>query len=115
MLAAAGFAHAVVESVGPVSVDGDLILFAASKLDNQAIATAKQGNGSTTGIGASFALNVVNDTTTAGIADGTVLNDVDDLDITAESTDSMTTTAEGGAASDGGSAAVSAQAAIAIS
>ena len=85
-------------------------------MTNGAVALAKQSaDGNTTGIGASFAVNVVNDTTIAGIADGAVVTGVDDLMITATSTDTMTTTAEGGASAGSGSFALSAQAAISIS
>ena len=81
---------------------------------------SSRADGNTTGIGASFAVNVVNDTTIAGIADGTEVvgisgNNPDNVVITATSTDAMTTTAEGGASAGSGSFALSAQAAIAIS
>ena len=59
-------------------------------------------------------MNVVNDTTTAGLPANVVLTGVKDLTINATSTDSMTTSAEGGAAA-AGSVALSAQVAIAIS
>ena len=60
-----------VEGTSPVAVNGaDLSLGATSNLDNQALATAKQASdGSASGVGASVAVNVVNDTTTAGLPD----------------------------------------------
>ena len=61
-----------VEGPDPVLLFGaNLELTATSNLDNSAMADAKQAtDGSTTGIGASFALSVVNDTTSAGLPDG---------------------------------------------
>src|SRR5262249_28716388 len=45
---------------GNATLNGDLSLSAASNLTNTALATAKQtSDGSTSGVGASFALNVV--------------------------------------------------------
>ena len=107
---------ASIETPAPVAVNGDLVLTATSNLDNKALALAKQSaEGDASGIGASFALNVVNDTTSAGIADNATLTGVDDLTLTATATDTMTTTAEGGASAGSGSLALSAQAAISIS
>ena len=100
----------------PVAVNGaDVTLSAASDVDNKAVAKAKKSGGKTTGVGASVALNVVNDTTTAGLADGSQLAGADDLTLTASSKDAATTTAEGGAEGTGGSASVSAQVAITVS
>src|SRR5581483_11769237 len=109
-----------VEGADPVAVNGDLTLNALSSLESDAAAKAKQdGDGKASGVGASVAVNVVNDTTTAGLADNSVtdgaLNGVHDLTITATSTDAMTTTAEGGASTGSGSVSLAAQAAIAIS
>ena len=100
----------------PIQLNGaDLTLTATSKLDNTATADAKQASdGSTTGIGASFALNVVNDTTAAGLPDGSRLDGTKDLTVTSTGTDTTTTIADGGAASDG-SLALSAQVAISVS
>ena len=94
---------------------GDLTLTAAADLDSQAVAKAKKQGGDSTGVGASVAVNVVNDTVTAGLADGAVLLSVKDLTISATSKDAMTTTAEGGASAGTSNPAVSAQVAIAIS
>src|SRR5581483_4442996 len=110
----------VVAGADPVAVNGDLTLNALSSLESDAAAKAKQdGDGKASGVGASVAVNVVNDTTTAGLADNSVtdgaLNGVHDLTITATSTDAMTTTAEGGASTGSGSVSLAAQAAIAIS
>ncbi len=107
---------ALIQAPGPAAVNGDLALTATSTLDNQALALAKQSSdGDASGIGASVAVNVVNDTTTAGLVDGATLTGVDDLTITATGTDTMTTTAEGGASAGSGSLALSAQVAISIS
>ncbi len=108
---------AQVQGTDPVDLDGaNLALTATSKLDNSATADAKQASdGSTTGIGASFALSVVNDTTDAGLPNGSQLDGAKDLTQTATSTDGTTTTANGGASTGSGSLALSAQAAITIS
>ena len=65
-----------VEESDPVDLNGaDLTLTATSSVDNSATADAKQAaDGSTTGIGASFALNVINDTTSAGLPDDSELD-----------------------------------------
>ena len=106
-----------VEGTDPVAVNGaDLSLSATSNLDNQALATAKQAtDGSASGVGISVAVNVVNDTTTAGLPDNAVLNGAKNLTINSTGTDSMTTTANGGASTGSGTVALAAQAAIAIS
>ena len=72
-----------VEGTDPVAVNGaDLALSATSNLDNQALATAKQAtDGSASGVGISVAINVVNDTTTAGLPDNAVLNGAKNLTI----------------------------------
>ena len=63
-----------IEAPTPVVVNGNVSLIATSSLTNEAAAEAKQeSGGNTSGIGASVALNVVNDTTRAGLADGSVL------------------------------------------
>ena len=73
-----------VETPTPVVVNGNLSLIATSSLTNDAVAEAKQeSGGNTSGIGASVALNVVNDTTRAGLADGSVLTGAQNLTITA--------------------------------
>ncbi|HTZ05978.1 MAG TPA: carbohydrate-binding protein, partial [Gaiellaceae bacterium] len=100
----------------PVAVNGDLGLSSTTNLASGAVADAKQSSdGSTTGIGASFALNVVNDTTTAGLDDGATLTGTKNLTATALDTDAMTTTANGGAAAKSDSLVFSAQVAISIS
>ena len=106
-----------IEGTDPVAVNGaDLALSATSNLDNQALATAKQAtDGSASGVGISVAVNVVNDTTTAGLPDNAVLNGAKNLTIDSTGTDSMTTTANGGASTGSGTVALAAQAAIAIS
>ncbi|MHB1244386.1 MAG: beta strand repeat-containing protein, partial [Gaiellaceae bacterium] len=109
-------AIAQLEGADPIAVNGDLTLTSSSSFDNQALALAKQSSdGSASGVGASFALNVVNDTTTAGLPDGTAVTGVQDLTITAVSTDTSVTTAEGGASAGSGSLALSAQVAVSIS
>ncbi|MCY7286954.1 MAG: hypothetical protein LH624_01545, partial [Cryobacterium sp.] len=107
---------ATVATPAPVAVTGDLSLTATSNLDNQAHALAKQSSdGKATGVGASLGLNIVNDSTSAGLTDDSVLTGADDLTITATTTGAMTTTAEGGASAGAGSTAISAQVAISVS
>ncbi|HEY4412851.1 MAG TPA: hypothetical protein VGN06_07620, partial [Gaiellaceae bacterium] len=99
-----------------VGTNGNVSLTATSNLANAATADAKQSSdGNTTGIGASFALDVVNDTTSAGLPDNSVLTGAGSLTLTSNATDSTTTTADGGASAGSGSAAISAQVAITIS
>ncbi|HEX4526420.1 MAG TPA: hypothetical protein VH108_06715, partial [Gaiellaceae bacterium] len=99
-----------------VALNGaNLELDATSNVENEATAIAQQDSeGKASGVGASVAVNVVNDTTTAGLPNDVVLTGVKDLTINATSTDAMTTDAEGGASAKG-SVALSAQVAIAIS
>ena len=100
-----------IDGTSPVALNGaDLTFTATSNLDNQALATAKQStDGSASGVGASVGVNVVNDTTSAGLPNGAVLNGTKNLTVTSTSTDSMTTTANGGASAGSGSLALSAQ------
>ncbi len=92
-----------------------LNLNATANLANTALATAQQaGDGSTSGVGASFALNVVNDTTIAGLPQNAQITGGKDLTINATDTDSSTTTANGGASAGSGSLALSAQVAITL-
>ena len=106
-----------IEGATPAAtLDGDLGLSAASNLTNTALATAKQSSdGSTSGVGASFALNVVNDTTTAGLPLNSTINGVNNLTISATDIDNSSTTANGGASAGSGSIALSAQVAITLS
>ena len=106
-----------IEGTDPVAVNGaDLSLGATSNITNAALATAKQStDGKASGVGISVAINVVNDTTTAGLPVNSVLNGAKNLTITADSTDAMTTTANGGASTGSGTVAFAAQAAISIS
>ena len=100
----------------PVTVNGDVALTSRSSLTNNAIADAKQASdGSTSGVGASFALNVVNETTSAGLADNAVLTGAKNLTLTSSDTNTTTTTADGGASAGSGSIALSAQVAISLS
>ncbi len=97
------------------TLNGDLGLSASSNLANTSLATAKQtGDGSTSGVGASFALDVINDTTTAGLANGSTITGVKNLTISATDTDASSTTANGGASAGSGSLALSAQVAITL-
>ncbi|MGH2998744.1 MAG: beta strand repeat-containing protein, partial [Gaiellaceae bacterium] len=105
-----------VETTGPVTLNhGDLTLTSAGNLSSSAIADAVQKSGNTIGIGASFALDVVNDTVDAGIPANAVLNGAKNLTITSTDTDSATTEADGGAGAGTGSFALSAEVAITIS
>src|SRR4029077_2751149 len=107
---------AEIETPTPVAVNGDVTMNATSSLLNNATADAKQaGDGNTSGIGASVAVNVVNDTTSSGLADGSVLTGAHNLTATATGSDRMITVANGGASAGSGSVAFSAQVAIAIS
>ena len=103
-------------TTNPVTVNGDVSLTARTNHTNNAIADAKQAsNGSTSGVGASFALNVVNETTSASLANGATLTGAKSLTLTANDTDATTTTADGGASAGSGSIALSAQVAISLS
>ena len=110
-------ATAVIDKPTPVAVNGNLTLNATSNFENKAEAKAKQAtDGKASGIGASVAVHVVNDTTTAGIAKDADLTGVHDLTINATSTDTMTTTAEGGASTGSdGNFSFGAEVAISIS
>ena len=106
-----------VEGTTPsVAVNGaDVTLNAASNLTNTALATAKQASdGNTSGVGASFALNVVNDTTISGLPASSTITSAKSLTINATDTDASSTTANGGAAAGSGSLALSAQVAITL-
>ena len=103
-------------TTSPVAVTGDVALTSRSNFSSNAIADAKQSSGgSTSGIGASFALNIVNETTSAGLPDGATLTGANNLTLTSNDTDTMTTTADGGASAGSGSVALSAQVAISLS
>ncbi len=105
-----------VETPTPVAVNGDVSMNASSNLFNSATADAKQGSdGKASGVGASVAVNVVNDTTSAGLPDGAVLTGANNLTANATGSDRMVTVASGGASAGSGSIALSAQVAIAIS
>ena len=103
-------------TTSPVTVNGDVSLTSRTNHTNNAIADAKQASdGSTSGVGASFALNVVNETTSAGLANGATLTGAKSLTLTSNDTDTTTTTADGGASAGSGSIALSAQVAISLS
>ena len=103
-------------TTSPVTVNGDVSLTSRTNHTNNAIADAKQASdGSTSGVGASFALNVINETTSAGLANGATLTGAKSLTLTSNDTDTTTTTADGGASAGSGSIALSAQVAISLS
>ncbi|HEX9505505.1 MAG TPA: hypothetical protein VGA62_05820, partial [Acidimicrobiia bacterium] len=105
-----------VETPTPVAVTGDVTFKATSSLLNNATAEAKQAtDGKASGIGASVSVNVVNDTTSSGLPDGSVLTGAHNLTATATGADRMVTVASGGASAGSGSLALSAEVAIAIS
>ena len=106
-----------VEGTTAVNLNGaDLNLNATANLGSTALATAKQAtDGSASGVGASVAVNIVNDNTIAGLPLHTTISSARNLTINATDTDAMTTTANGGASAGSGSLALSAQAAISIS
>ena len=106
---------AEVQLAAPVAVNGDLTLTALSGFNNTAKAEASTTGGNL-GIGGSVAVNVVDDTTVAQVSGSEALTGVDDLTMSANSTDAMTTTAKGGAdGGDGGSFTLGASVAISIS
>ncbi|MEA2197047.1 MAG: mucin9, partial [Solirubrobacteraceae bacterium] len=70
------------------------------------------GDVSGTGIGASFAINIVNDSTTSGIGDGTALTGARNVTITSKTGDEMTTEAQNGAQ---GKTAITPSVAVSIS
>ncbi|MES1247222.1 MAG: hypothetical protein ABUS54_06080, partial [Actinomycetota bacterium] len=107
----------VLTAPAAVELNGnDLTITAKSNQTNSAIADAKQStDGNTVGIGASFALNVINDTTSASLPDDVALTGTKNLTLTADATDATTTTANGGASAGTGSLALSAQVAITLS
>ncbi|HET7465666.1 MAG TPA: hypothetical protein VFL29_03300, partial [Candidatus Dormibacteraeota bacterium] len=108
---------------GPIGVNGDVTMTATSSLLNNATAEAQQSpdpsstdSKNTSGVGASVAVNVVNDTTSSGLQDSSVLTGAHNLTATSNDSDRMVTVANGGAsAGSSGTVAFSAQVAIAIS
>ena len=115
-VASANTTSDVETTTNPVTLNGDLALTAAANLTSSAVADAVQtASGDTVGIGASFALDVVNDTVTAGIPSNSQISGAHNLTITSTDTDSASTEADGGASSGSGSAAISAEVAITIS
>src|SRR4029453_12438685 len=78
---------AEVKAPTAVTLNGNVTLTAISGFINTATAEAN-GSGGSSGIGASVAVNVVDDTTVAQVADGAVLNGAHDLTLTATSNDS---------------------------
>ena len=104
-------ANALVNSGSPDVNDSDVSLTATTNLTNTTKALGKQEGGGNVGVGAALALNIVNDTTIAGIADGANLLNADDLTLTATATDKVTTVAQAGSA---GGTAVSPSVAITI-
>ena len=80
---------------------------ASSQLSAARASTASGTDRSSAGIGASVALNIVNDSAIAGLEDGAALTGARDLNLAATGTDSMTTEAKGGAA--GGTALTSSE------
>ena len=99
-----------------VALNGDLALTAAANLVSSATADAVQdASKNTVGIGASFGLDVVNDTVTAGIPSAAQITGAKNLTITSDDTDSASTEADGGAGAGSSGLALSAQVAITIS
>ncbi len=102
-------------SVPSVSVNGaDVNLTASTNLANTTLAAAQQSATGASGIGASFAMTVVNDSTIAGLPAGEMITGAKNLTITANDTDASSTTANGGATAGSGSIALSAQVAITL-
>ncbi|TMK23777.1 MAG: hypothetical protein E6G62_10645, partial [Actinobacteria bacterium] len=101
---------------GPPHVDSgssDATLSATSNSSSTAKALPATGTtGSSVGIGASVALNIVNDETLVSVADGATLTGAN-ISLTSDSTDAMTTQATTGASSP--SVAVTPAVAVAIS
>ena len=83
---------------GDASNASDVTLAARSNDTNTATAVpGTGGTGAATGVGASVALNIVNDSTTAGLTAGSALAGAHDLTITADAVSPATTQARGGA------------------
>ena len=100
--AVSGRGPPTVTLTGPTA---DVSMSATSSVESTAKATASEdGIGGTVGIGASVAINSVDDITQAGLEDSgssawnPEVTGAHDLTLSATSTDSMTTTVEGGAA-----------------
>jgi hypothetical protein len=92
-------AQALVADPGKnVNVNGaNLTLMSTSTIKNTSNATAKQSGGSSVGVGASVALNVVGDTTSAQVQDTSGLSNVNGLSMSATAVDAANTTATAGA------------------
>ena len=103
--------EALVDSGAPNVNGANLALTATSTSTSTAKAMAKQSGGGSVGVGASFALNVVNDTTMAGLADGADLTNAHNLTLLATTVDTTVTEAQTGAA---GGIAISPSVAITI-
>lgn len=90
-------AYATIE--GDVQTNGaDVNLTAESKTDSKAVAKAKvEGDGATTGVGASVAINIADNDTHARLGNGAILAGADDLSLTAKSDHGMVTEAKAGA------------------
>uniref|UniRef100_UPI003221FD7B beta strand repeat-containing protein n=1 Tax=Microbacterium sp. TaxID=51671 RepID=UPI003221FD7B len=76
----------------------DVVLAARSESANVARALPGEQAGATTGIGATVAVNIVNDTAAAAVGDGAVLTGIRDLALTAHTVSPVTTEARGGVA-----------------
>ncbi|TMK23778.1 MAG: hypothetical protein E6G62_10650 [Actinobacteria bacterium] len=87
-----------VSGAAPVAADSGLTFAAHSDNASSATAEAKTTAGTATGVGASVALNVVDDTTSAGIGAGAALTGASSFSASSTSTSAVTTTAAGGAA-----------------
>ncbi|HKT57060.1 MAG TPA: hypothetical protein VJR25_09840, partial [Microbacterium sp.] len=90
---------------GTDTVNGDLNLTGTSDVKDRTSATSKKdGTGNSVGVGASVSIDIVNDTTNAGVTDGATLAGVHALTLRAKGTSDSGTTATSGAS--GGSSLV---------
>ena len=103
---------AAIRTTGSVTTTGDVSLTAASTSVSTVKALGGTIGGSSFGLGISFALSIVNDTTFAGIEDTGLLTNAHDLVLGANGQHAMTTLSQTGAA---GPIAIVPSIAIAIS
>lgn len=91
---------AAIAGTEPVVVGGaNIALTAGSNNSNAVQALPGSTAGTTVGIGATVGLNIVNDTTTAGLGDGASLTGAHDVSLIAKAVAPTTTQAHGGALS----------------
>jgi len=108
--------HTSAMLLGQADLSGGSLTDTAASSSTSTAMAAPDGTGSTSsnlGVGASLALNIVNDSTTAGLGDLATLANATNLVISAANTDAMATDAKMGAS--GGGVSVSPVVAVSIS